>query len=602
MELLTLDAKDLGVLPTTAPTDWQVLSDDTYIYVFRSISLGTGDGFVLLGNRYLAVPQASTDKNGELSYYLHMKTEARYKESQRKDTPASLLDKPSYQNEEGEFFIEPSLCFSVIRQYSEYQNGYFAVLLTPSAEAGRKRWLFITKTTGSTGHYYGLDLYSWLADTDGWPSADTSTKQTWGNSSQGNSVSGRIAATLYQKQEETIIPEQNAVGGPWVMIAFKTPNRLACIDFPLDKEGIPHLPAVAATLSNALRQSGSIQFDGINDSVSIPLTATLSDFTVECWVYNVGGEGTIIALGGETSAQFGLCLSENGTQVRLKLNGPAPTSVHKKTYTQNQWHHYAVTYTSSTSNFIIYKDGVKVGTKTGTGKITTSTLTSLFLGTKVDLPGSSNFEGCIDELRLWNGARTASDIKGNMSKSVLATSTNLLGYWIFDQTELTDDSTTNSQTAILDGAHWSSASAPIFGIADTPDLGAMSIGMGVIPLSPSSIELLNGADGLVHLYVTDSSGKLYACQFDTKVSRAIFALDWKDKITNGTETGNLFLAARETGPALNQAKVSVKANTVAGYVDITLDSSACGGAKEVFLGIPNDLTTIKEVINGQAME
>jgi hypothetical protein len=66
-------------------------------------------------------------------------------------------------------------------------------------------------------------------------------------------------------------------------------------------------------------------------------------------------------------------------------------------------------------------------------------------------PGeNAYFAGLIDEFRVWNVARTASDLAGTMSKTLTGTETGLVGYWQFNEssgTSAADSVTTPGHTA-----------------------------------------------------------------------------------------------------------------------------------------------------------
>jgi len=66
-------------------------------------------------------------------------------------------------------------------------------------------------------------------------------------------------------------------------------------------------------------------------------------------------------------------------------------------------------------------------------------------------PGeNAYFAGVIDEFRVWNVARSGSDIAGTMNDTLLGTEAGLVGYWQFNETSGTtaaDSVTTAGHTA-----------------------------------------------------------------------------------------------------------------------------------------------------------
>ena len=57
------------------------------------------------------------------------------------------------------------------------------------------------------------------------------------------------------------------------------------------------------TSTETFEKTGSVQFDGTGDYLSIPnnadfrLNATAEDFTIECWVYHTNSTGTQYIVG-----------------------------------------------------------------------------------------------------------------------------------------------------------------------------------------------------------------------------------------------------------------------------------------------------------------
>ena len=61
------------------------------------------------------------------------------------------------------------------------------------------------------------------------------------------------------------------------------------------------------------------------------------------------------------------------------------------------------------------------------------------------------FQGSIDEVRLWNVARSDADIKANMTKKLIGNESGLVGYWRFDETSgtLMNDETSNNNDGTM---------------------------------------------------------------------------------------------------------------------------------------------------------
>lgn len=94
----------------------------------------------------------------------------------------------------------------------------------------------------------------------------------------------------------------------------------------------------------------------------------------------------------------------------------------------NTWHHIAATYSGTL--WTLYVDGVAVSTVPVIGTIANRSADPLHLGT---YQGMWNFPGVMDEVRIWNTARSGADITSNMKKQVAPNSTGLVAYYRFNQ-------------------------------------------------------------------------------------------------------------------------------------------------------------------------
>ena len=95
----------------------------------------------------------------------------------------------------------------------------------------------------------------------------------------------------------------------------------------------------------------------------------------------------------------------------------------------NVWHHGAATFNGS--QLCVYLDGVLDGTCTATTAVPRSdSIQRPAIGTSTNSTGvvAGSFAGQVDEARIWNVARTQSEIQGTMN-SELTTGTGLIGRW-----------------------------------------------------------------------------------------------------------------------------------------------------------------------------
>ena len=111
------------------------------------------------------------------------------------------------------------------------------------------------------------------------------------------------------------------------------------------------------------------------------------------------------------------------------------------------WHHWAVTFDAATGTRSIYRDGILEASDTAAPIEGAST--TLLIGKS----GSTYFGGGVDEVRVWDVARTASQIEANLALTTPTTSTGLLADWSFseDQGTTAADSSGNGNTLMLSG-------------------------------------------------------------------------------------------------------------------------------------------------------
>ncbi len=153
-------------------------------------------------------------------------------------------------------------------------------------------------------------------------------------------------------------------------------------------------------------------------------------FTVEFWAKRgqTSGVHQFMMLQGSKSNNQGLHIGfrrENTFTLAFYGDDLRTTN----TYTDTEWHHWSCTYNSLTKERVIYCDGEKVASNAaqanyqGTG--------DLFFNNTFD--GKSVFDGELCELRIWNRARTQTEIEADMDQPLQGNESGLVGYWRFEE-------------------------------------------------------------------------------------------------------------------------------------------------------------------------
>lgn len=188
--------------------------------------------------------------------------------------------------------------------------------------------------------------------------------------------------------------------------------------------------AVATTQANALH------FDGIDDYVDCGINTSLnlrSSMTIELWIkpnQNMGNGKwdrlvnkdwyTGYFFGGKEGATNALAVALSGD-----LNAAVTPN---NTIDIGVWQHVGFVFDDPANTIKIYKNGVLISTSTWNGTITGNPNSSLTLS-----QSSETFNGAMDDVRIWNVARTQTEIQTNMNTELADTETGLKAYYPFNQ-------------------------------------------------------------------------------------------------------------------------------------------------------------------------
>ncbi|QQG44288.1 MAG: DUF2341 domain-containing protein [Candidatus Roizmanbacteria bacterium] len=176
----------------------------------------------------------------------------------------------------------------------------------------------------------------------------------------------------------------------------------------------------APTWTNNGKFGKALSFDGTNDYVSIPDSDAFNfgtgDFTINLWFNNAGTTVSYPAListyGGWSSGSFGIRHDNNGAASKVTVHwNPVgdPFITSTNTFADNTWNY--VSLVRSGTSFTLYVNGKIEGTGTS------ATALDLAYGGNVDIgwgpwDGASGYwKGLIDEVKVYNYALTADEVK-----------------------------------------------------------------------------------------------------------------------------------------------------------------------------------------------
>ncbi len=178
----------------------------------------------------------------------------------------------------------------------------------------------------------------------------------------------------------------------------------------------------------------ALAFDGTNDYMTIPRFPTGSDqsITVETWVKS-SGSGALGRLvtrpsDDQSKQQFSLFLHGDGVpEFRVDTTEGAIFAKGTGPVTDGNWHHLAGVFNDATDRLSLFVDGVLVNS-VPINRAPLSTSQSIQVG-RFSSKFDQFFKGVIDEIRIWNVARSAIDIQVSSRVLLTGAEPGLVGYF-----------------------------------------------------------------------------------------------------------------------------------------------------------------------------
>ena len=235
----------------------------------------------------------------------------------------------------------------------------------------------------------------------------------------------------------------------------------------------------------------ALDFDGTDDYIVIPLSGDgLSEVTIEMWFYRSGsGQKTLFNWSSTpgTGTPW-IYIRDDGSTITHYLNGLYQTAT--SSISSNAWHHYALVFNGS--NWVSYIDGIQeatYGVPIGTFDRSNIYIANGFAGT---------WQGQIDEVRIWNTSRTATQIQNFKDQELTGGEPGLVAYYDFADgpgsstlANRTLNSSNGTLTNMDPASDWVAAS---HGVSFTEDTNApipviTSIESGTTAISPIPVTI-----------------------------------------------------------------------------------------------------------------
>lgn len=194
----------------------------------------------------------------------------------------------------------------------------------------------------------------------------------------------------------------------------------------------------------------ALSFDGVDDYVSLASASVTTKFTMECWLKNDEVVKDVMFISGASPTYF-RCL--NGKLLMsIVLGGVQTTLAGLTSLTQGSWHHVAFSYDGV--DMKVYLDGILDNSAPKTTALTSFNI--LRIGRWIDTDQRS-LNGTLDDIRIWNVARTQTEIQADMNRELIGNEPGLVGYWKFNEGSglVAIDSTANGNNGTISGATYS---------------------------------------------------------------------------------------------------------------------------------------------------
>ncbi|WP_440102849.1 LamG-like jellyroll fold domain-containing protein [Streptosporangium sp. H16] len=416
----------------SAAAPFQVISDGTYVVVLRqSIPDGHADavykltgggcsgdaaatGYLLSGGKKVPLVRDTLlcDRFLLVEGKLKPVLEVRFRRSRHASRPDSAKDTLGTEDMESRPFYEPTRELSFIRNLS---GGRFTAVLVPTAISGRWRWQIFAYNSVTDR----VDGFNIEQDADG------------GFNTQGT----RYYTSPDPRYRDSVFE--------------RAPGKC-----PFTNLDLVPVAGVAGHAETALL------LDGTAGHVDLGTPGALQfgpgAYTIEAWIKPAALGGTVLAKG--TVCQFGV--NANGT-VFLAHNGGAWSVTSLEPIALNEYTHVAGVYDGSKATVFInsrasqsaslqYQAGqaapVLIGAANNTGQ------------------PAKFFNGEIDEVRLWDRARTTEELKRELGHRLIGNEPDLLSYYRFDEgsgTTAYDQSDRAANGTLRGGVRWVGSQAPV---------------------------------------------------------------------------------------------------------------------------------------------
>lgn len=346
------------------------------------------------------------------------------------------------------------------------------------------------------------------------------------------------------------------------------------------------------TVSNfAAGTNFGVNFDGLDDKITIanaPALNPTTAITVEAWINaaawkNSIADGSILAkdINSPNRGYVLRCGNNGSVEFMIADNGSWKSAASPSTMLTNRWYHIAGVFDGS--NVMLYINGELIA-YTPASTIDVSP-TDIYIGEDPTWSGRT-FNGTVDEVRIWNIARSQNDIQTNMTTSFTGTEPGLVAYYKMDEglgSPTVNDATTNNNDGSLNSFVLANAwvsgyelinnDITVLGLQAPNNLTAFAgatrikatiknTGFNSVSTIPVSYTVNNGTPVLDTVYATLQPNEQYTVSFNDVEDMATLnsaALTVKAGLSNDADTRNDSSATTLTKPSNGNVLVAFNA-------------------------------------------
>lgn len=428
-------------------------------------------------------------------------------------------------------------------------------------------------------------------------------------SSASSVSSSSSASSLSSASSTSSIIACSLPGSPTGYWPFDENSGVIANDIVGNRDGLlENGPTWVAGATQVSPNVSALSFDGTDDDVRVSTGASAfnfgtTNFTVSLFMKASSGQRGVLGNYSAAHKGWGLYVYSDG---RLNFFGYGSTGINDSSQAasvlNNQWHHVAGVYTRSGNNLTIdtYVDGVLVGTNTaGVGDISANS--DLLFGKYTDQP---NFQGSLDDIRIYSSALTANQIaqlsscSGNQTSSMSSVSSVSSASSVSSVSSASSASSVSSlsSSSLSSSSIASSVSSAISSISSSVASSISSISSSSSTSSSSSVAAVPTCNNVpATIYVNANgiivggpqNGQMYFGSLQgTSGNDVIVGTNGSDTI--GAKEGNDTVCGRDGGDIL--------------YGDAGDDFINGEGGNDIVLGgIGNDFlvgSTGNEILNG----